>query len=207
MERVPRLLVITPPEPDSVPLRAVLPDLAESVDAVLLRWPGLPGRAYVARARELTAISPRPLLLVSDRLDVALAAGADGVHLRDDGLPPARVRRVAPDLVVGVSRHDLAGLARAAGADYATLSPVYATSSKLGAPPLGLEVLERACAASPVPVVALGGIDAPRAAECRARGAWGVAVLSAVWRPEDPVAAARGIRRAAEGPTGSTGRI
>ncbi|MGZ4445674.1 MAG: thiamine phosphate synthase [Nocardioides sp.] len=132
------------------------------------------------------------VVVVDDRLDVALAAGAAGVHLGARDLPVADARRVAPHLLVGAtcrSGVDVAA-ARAAGADYAGFGPVFATTSKADLPaPLGVAALEAAVGS--LPLVAIGGLDRAGAAACRAAGAAGVAVISAIWRHPDPVTAAR----------------
>lgn len=191
----PRLLLITPPTMDVSRLRAVLPRLSSSVDAVLLRWPSSAARAVWEAACALAVVRPRPDLLVSDRADIARAAGLEGVHLKDGGIPATRIRRWGLQ-TIGASCHPARDFAAPPGADYVTASPVFATSSKPGARPLGVENLAAFCAASQTPVLALGGIDASRVRACLDAGAHGVAVLSAVWDAEDPAAAADAIRRA-----------
>jgi thiamine-phosphate pyrophosphorylase len=148
------------------------------------------GRALLRETRAAGA-----LLFVNDRLDVAQAIGADGVHLGQDDLPCADARRIAgPGLLIGVSAESPA-LARAAerdGADYLGTGSVYATSSKSDAgEPIGTAGLARVVAATKLPVVAIGGIGPANAAPCVAAGACGVAVISAVVGAEDPEAAAR----------------
>lgn len=125
------------------------------------------------------------LLLISRRIDVALAAGAHGVHLPESGLPLERLRRRFGDRVLlGRSVHDLDGVreARRAGADYVTLAPIWASPGK-GAP-LGAAILERA-AAEGVPVFALGGVDAQRLTEVARRGAAGAAGIRMFQHAED----------------------
>jgi len=141
-------------------------------------------------------------LLVNERADLAIAAGADGVHL------PAEVARrlVGRDRLVGVSTHSVAEAqaASAAGADYLVFGPVYETPSKrsYGAP-LGLGMLAEVCRRVALPVVAIGGITAARAPEVRAQGAAGVAVIRALLEAEDPRAAAAELRSRWESrPTG-----
>lgn len=132
------------------------------------------------------------LVVVNDRVDLALAAGAAGVHLGADDLPVADARRIAPHLLVGATCRDRAQViaAREAGADYAGLGPVFATASVAGLPePLGPESVRRA--AGVLPLVAIGGVTAPRAAEVRAAGADSLAVIGAIWRQPDPVGAAK----------------
>jgi thiamine-phosphate pyrophosphorylase len=131
-------------------------------------------------------------VVVNDRVDVALAAGADGVHLGRDDLPVAAVRRLAPGLLVGATCRDRAQAEAAArdGADYAGFGPVFASSSKAGLPaPLGLAAVT--AAAGLLPLVAIGGIEPATARAAREAGAHGVAVIGAIWRQPDPVVAAR----------------
>jgi len=122
-------------------------------------------------------------VLVNDRLDVALAAGAHGVHLGGQSMPAERARAALPaDFQIGVSCHSAEDVwaAEQAGADYALLGPIFETPSKLRyGPPLGLGTLERALrGVKRMPVLALGGITVERAAECLAAGATGVAGIS-----------------------------
>lgn len=123
-------------------------------------------------------------VMINDRVDLVLALGADGVHLRADSLPVASARRLlGADRLIGVSAHSADGVARAEsdGADFAVLGPVYETPSKRAfGPPLGLRVLEDACRRCRLPVFAIGGMTAARVAEVRGAGAYGVAVVSAV---------------------------
>lgn len=132
------------------------------------------------------------LVVVNDRVDLALAADAAGVHLGAEDLPVADARRIAPHLLVGATCRDRAQViaAREAGADYAGLGPVFATASVAGLPePLGPKSVRRA--AGVLPLVAIGGVTAPRAAEVRAAGADSLAVIGAIWRQPDPVGAAK----------------
>lgn len=131
-------------------------------------------------------------VVVNDRLDVALAAGADGVHLGRDDLPVSAARRLAPGLLVGATCRDRSQAEAAArdGADYAGFGPVFATSSKTGLPaPLGLDAVT--AAVGHVPLVAIGGIEPATARAAREAGAHGVAVIGAIWRQPDPVVAAK----------------
>ncbi len=197
---IPRLWLVTD--------RRLTVDLAEAVRralavvdardcAVLVREKDLPVRELHALCAELRAITrdAGARLVVSGRLDVALAAVADGVHLGYEAPTVEAVRRVTPDgLLVGTSLH---GDERPPpGAAYAFLSPVFATTSKPGAKPLGLEGLRGGAGAADVPVIALGGIDASNAAACLRAGAAGVAVRSA-WIDADDTSL-RALRRALE---------
>ena len=138
--------------------------------------------------------------VVNDRFDLALALEADGVHLGQQDLPPARVRALAAALALGRSSHDAEELGRACSepVDYVAFGPVFGTTSKPtphGA--RGLEALVAAAArVAPRPLVAIGGIDAERIGAVRAAGAAGVAVLSAVAGAADPLAAVERLVRA-----------
>ena len=167
------------------------------VTCVQLRAKAATSRALLAQAQELLAIlRPRGVpLIVNDRLDIALAAGADGVHVGQEDLPCDRVRRLAPPgfcVGVSVSSEAEARAAEAAGADYLGVSPVFDTPTKRDAPPAtGLDGLRRIRAATRLPLVAIGGIHAGNCAAVRAAGADGLAVVSAIMAADDPAAAAR----------------
>ncbi|WP_100446595.1 thiamine phosphate synthase [Glycomyces xiaoerkulensis] len=127
--------------------------------------------------------------LVNDRVHIAQAVGADGVHLGDDDLPVDIVRRLLPAAVIGGTcrEPEAARAARRAGADYLGVGPVYDTGTKNGLPPaIGLDGLAAVCAAVELPVIAIGGIDAERAGECRSAGAHGVAVVGAISGADNP---------------------
>lgn len=166
--------------------------------AIQLREKDLCARDLLALARSLARVchARGQLLLVNDRLDVAMAAGADGVHLPSAGVAPVDARRLlGPAALVGVSCHSAADVARAraGGASYATLSPIYDTPSKRAyGPPLGLAAL-RAASAAGLPLVALGGVDAARVAEVVRAGASGVAAIRAWLDPREPAAAVRAL--------------
>ncbi len=174
---------------------SVLPALAEAgVDGFQVREKSLGDAALFVFAESVVG-AVRPLgaaVVVNDRVDIALASGADGVHLGRADLPVAVARRLAPDLLIGATcrDRDQARQAAADGADYAGFGPVFATVSKTGLPaPLGSEAVR--VAAGILPLVGIGGIDPVTARVVRAAGAEGVAVIGAIWRQRDPVAAAR----------------
>lgn len=172
----PRLLLLTPPTGALDALQESLASVAGSADlAVLLRRPAANDRQLMAEAAALSGPVP---LLIHRRPDLARLVGAAGVHLPERGLPIAEARRLlGPEAIVGVSRHDGAGLAAAAGADYATLSPFFAVAGK--APPLGAEGFRRVRARAPkgLKVLALGGLTPANATTALAAGADGLAVL------------------------------
>lgn len=158
----------------------------------LLAWCDAVGAALARGAR-------RAMVLVNRRIDVALATGADGVHLGFDALAPEQAwPLVGSARLVGVSAHAVDEVAAAADADasYAHLAPIFPPFSKPPErPPLGLEALAAARDAG-IPVLAQGGIDATRAAAAVRAGAAGVAVTGAVLGAPDPAAATRELRRA-----------
>ncbi len=147
--------------------------------------------------REIRALTRAAgcVFVMNDRVDLALACEADAVHLGQDDLPPEAARRIAPRLAIGRSTHDAAQLARALGEpiDYVAYGPLFGTASKqTGYGARGLSALrEIASHCAPLPLVAIGGIDASNAAAARAAGAHGIAVISAVANAGDPVAAVR----------------
>ena len=137
-------------------------------------------------------------LIINDRVDVALAVGADGVHLGQSDLPLAAARSlVGPEMVIGISVESVrdAVEAQAAGADYLGVSPVLATPTKTDtAAPLGLAGLRAIREAVKTPLVAIGGLNRDNAAAAIRNGADGVAVVSAIVAADDPEQAARAIR-------------
>lgn len=165
--------------------------------AIQLRAPELPPDDLVEIAGRILR-STRPagvLLVVNDRVDVAVGVDADGVHLgQSDGFRTAR-RHLHPAQLLGVSVRDPddVGPAVRAGADYLGVT-VWPTPTKPDAVPGGLDLVRRVVDASPVPVVAIGGITAGNAARVLAAGAAGIAVSSAVAGADDPVAATRQLR-------------
>lgn len=157
--------------------------------ALLLREPGLATRPLLELARALRRLteSRDAHLLISDRLDIALAVRADGAQLPELGFAPAVAREVlGPQALIGVSRHSRDGLCEAAqqGADYATLSPLHAVDGK--APPLGHQAFGAALAEVGLPVFALGGVRLEDVPLVLASGARGVAVMREVLSDDDP---------------------
>jgi thiamine-phosphate pyrophosphorylase len=167
----------------------------EGVDAVQVRAKSVPDQEVVAFTRALVdRLAGTPArVIVNDRLDIALAAGAHGVHLGQHDLPVVEARRLAPQgfLVGGTCRTaEHAEEAKAQGADYVGVGPVYPTTTKSGLPdPIGLDALRDA--ARVLPAIAISGINAERTAEVMAAGAYGIAVASAICRSSEPALAAR----------------
>jgi len=183
--------------PDGDLCTAVELALRGGVRAVQLREKDLPPRQLYRLALELREVTAGhgALLFINDRLDIALAADADGVHLGESSLPVARVRELAGErLLIGVSCHDLAGAlaAQQGGADFITFSPVFYTPSKAGyGEPVGIERLAEACRELRIPVFALGGIKPDTIHTVLDQGAHGIALISAILAAGDPEGAAR----------------
>jgi thiamine-phosphate pyrophosphorylase len=195
---VPPLLVIS----DRGQARRPLTQIAEAVFRGGGRWfslrekdlPADERRALLAELVELGR-TYGALVMAHDDVEAVVATGAGGIHL-PSGSDPGSARLRLPPALIGVSAHSGAEAAAAlrAGADYATVSPIFLTDSKPGySPALGLDGLARAVAGAPGPVVALGGITSANAADCRVAGAAGIAVMGEVMRAADPEAVVRAL--------------
>jgi thiamine-phosphate pyrophosphorylase len=135
------------------------------------------------------------LFVLNDRPDLAVAAGADGVHLGQDDMAVDGARAiVGPDRIVGLSTHGTTQLKAARGVDYVAVGPVHATPTKPGRPAIGLEPLRYAAGHAGVPWFAIGGLHAGNVDEAVAAGARRVVVVRAITEALDPVAAARELR-------------
>lgn len=166
------------------------------VTMVQLREKTASTRAFIEEARALKRLlAPlRVPLLINDRIDVALAAGADGAHVGQHDMPVALARQLlGPAAIIGLSITEL-GEVRDEDvelADYLGVGPVFAQSTKLDAtPPLGLDGLAEVRRATSKPIVAIGGVSAVNAGAVRSAGADGIAVVSAIMSADDPMAAA-----------------
>jgi thiamine-phosphate pyrophosphorylase len=160
--------------------RFVARSLAMGATAVHVREPGLSARALHALVEAVVGAASGSSLtvLVSDRLDVALAAGAHGVHLPSSGLPVARARAIAPPgFIVGRSAHSASEVEAAAGADFVLFGTVFETPSKPGVGAQGLPALAAAVQQFRGPVLAIGGVSADRVAAVLDAGAAGFAAI------------------------------
>ena len=192
LTHVPALHVVTDTREGRDPLVEVRAAVATGPCAVQVRSKELTDREVLALTLRVIEVarSAGAFVLVDDRVDVALAAGADGVHLGATDLPVDRVRAITPaGFVIGATARD-AATARAAersGATYLGVGPAYATTTKVGLPePLGPDGVAAVVAATRLPVVAIGGVTADRVQSLRAAGAHGVAVVTALSEAEDP---------------------
>lgn len=179
---------------------AVAAAVAGGVNAVQLREKDLPAGELLQTAQRLRTITRgKALLFVNDRLDVALACDADGVHLPESGLPPKMARQVGGrDLIIGRSVHSVAAAKDAArsGADYLVVGTIYATASHPGRQVAGPELIREVGRALDLPLLGIGGITTEKVHEVITAGAVGVAVISAILAAPNPKAAAVALRAA-----------
>jgi thiamine-phosphate pyrophosphorylase len=202
-----RLLLVTDRQQTSGrPLLAVLRQAIHAgVPAIQLRERDLPVRELMALATDIqTAAAPHAVpLMVNDRVDVALALALAGVHLRANSLPVDVARRLlGRNSLIGISTHSIDEVRRASeqGADYVVFGPVFDTPSKRSyGSPFGLDGLADACRHASVPVFAIGGVTSGRVHDVRRAGAHGVAVIGAILRQVDVVAATRELVEALRG--------
>jgi thiamine-phosphate pyrophosphorylase len=173
--------------------------LAGGVDVVQLRDKAASDAELLAAAATARRLcdAAGALLILNDRPDLVMAAGADGCHVGQDDLEVARARALAgPQALVGRSTHTPADIAAAGNADYIGVGPVHATPTKPGRPAVGLQLVRHAAAHAPVPFFAIGGIDAGNVATVLAAGSRRIAVVRAIAEAADPRAAAAALRSA-----------
>ena len=167
---------------------------------VQLRDKEASGRELLEMGLQLrNTIEGRALLFVNERVDVALACGADGVQLGEEALPVSAARRVAGEkLLIGRSVHSVEGAVEAEreGADLLVVGTIFATASHPGARPAGVSLLREVASRVRIPFIGIGGIDASNAAQVVGAGAVGVAVIRSVLAASDPEEAARNLRQA-----------
>ena len=181
-------------------LEIVRAALAGGVKLIQLREKEMPLREYVLLAEQVRAMTAAAgcLLIINDRVDVALAVGADGVHLGQDDFPIPIARRLAPDLIIGASTHNVeeALLAQAEGASYINIGPIYPTGTKVweGAY-LGLDGLRTIAAVAQVPFTVMGGIKQNHFPGLMQAGARIIALVTAVTAAQDPEEATRALLR------------
>jgi thiamine-phosphate pyrophosphorylase len=194
--RILRLVAITD---DAEDRRATLVDrVAAAVrggaTSVQVRLKTATPREVVEITRAIMIRTSVPVI-VNDRADIALAAGAAGVHVGEADLPVAAIRRFAPaDFIIGASLGSDTELANAKGADYVGIGPVFGSDSKSDAGgAIGVDGFERLAAMVDVPALAVGGITADRALQITVHGAVGVAVINSIFRTSDPELATRQI--------------
>ena len=169
------------------------------VDMVQLREKDLPGGELLKLALRIRLITnDKAILVINDRLDVALAAMADGIHLPENSLAVHDARQVVPSqFLLGKSVHDSIGASTAAseGADYLVLGTIFPTSSKSGAETGGPDHVSNVSCLVDAPVLAIGGIDSYSVASVMGAGAKGIAVISAILGASDPEKATRELKQ------------
>lgn len=177
-------------------LEIVRAALAGGISLIQLREKEMPLPQFcklAEQARTLTAAA-KALLIVNDRLDIAMATGADGVHLGQDDLPVAYARRLAPDMIIGASSHSVqeAQEAERAGASYINIGPLFPTRTKSWSGAfLGLEGLRSIAQEVTIPFTVMGGIKHEHIPELKQAGARTIAMVTAITTAADPARAVR----------------
>jgi thiamine-phosphate pyrophosphorylase len=188
-------------QPQHSMLSSIAAALQGGVQAVQLREKDLPAAQLFELGSQLRQLTNQynAKLLINDRIDIALAVGADGVHLGEQSLSVTQARHLlGNDKLIAVSTHSLATAQQAQqqSADFITFSPIYYTASKAAyGEPQGLAKLTQVCQQATIPVFALGGIKADNLAAVIAAGASGIALISAILSQADPATAARRFKR------------
>ena len=198
-------------DPASLRLIAITDSLRDGIDGLVaraqaavlggatmlqLRLKDETPRTLVEVARALRVAAPTVPLLINDRVDVAMAADAQGVHVGVDDIAPSSLRKVlAREMIIGASVGTESEVARSSGADYVGIGPVFGTGSKSDAGvAIGIDRFVELARLCNLPAVAIGGVSAENAAALMASGASGVAVISALFASADPAQAARALR-------------
>ena len=194
-----RLVAITDDDEDqrSTLVDQVVAAVRGGATSVQVRLKRATPREVVEITKAIVSKVPVPVI-VNDRADIALAAGAAGVHVGEADLPVSAIRRFAPaNFIIGASLGGDAELANAREADYVGIGPLFTTESKDDAgKAIGIEGFRKLAEACGRPALAVGGLTAARAAQVMAAGAAGVAVINAIFKAEDPESAARSIAAA-----------
>ena len=189
---------------DAQPDRFLDAALRGGVDIVQLRCKRAGDHELLAAAERFARICADhgALLIINDRPDLVVSAGADGVHVGQDDMPVARAREiVGKDCLVGLSTHTPAQIDAAIGVDYIGVGPVHATPTKPGRPAVGTALVRYAAAHATVPFFAIGGIAPSNVESVRAAGAERIAVVRALVDAEDPESVARSLLEVRVGAT------
>ena len=197
-----RLYLVAPARLTTAPLVDLVPELAAAgVDLLQLREKEMEAGDLIRVAEPLVSecrAAGVPFVM-NDRPDVALAVGADGVHVGQNDLPVSAARRILPDAIVGISTHrreEIDSVATTADrVDYAAVGPVFETPTKPGRPSVGLELLEYASKKLTLPWFAIGGIDQDNLADVMEAGARRIVVVRAITEAADPPEAAAHLKR------------
>ena len=174
--------------------------VAGGVDMIQLREKDLPGGRLLSLAESIQdAVGGRAMLMINERVDVALAAGASGVQLGEEGLSVTAARQIAgQDFLIGRSVHSEGGAAQAVaqGADFLVVGTMYATRSHPGTVPVGPGLVRRIAANCRTPLIGIGGINESNIIQVLKAGASGVAVITSILASPDPKQAAQTLKRA-----------
>jgi len=181
---------------------AVEEALRAGVTFLQLREKDLDYASFLELAREIKGITDKYGIpyVINDKIEVAMAVGADGVHVGQDDMAPEDVRKIiGPDKILGVSAQTVgqALLAEKKGADYIGVGSIFPTSTKPDAETVSFDTLKAICEAVSIPVVAIGGINKDNAMRLSGSGIDGIAVVSAIFAREDIATAVRELREAA----------
>lgn len=190
--KIPKLMMVTTGSlaQDTASLEVVLNACKHDLPALQLREKTMEAKDLLSLATLLRKATTDNgvFFTINGRLDVALAVKADGIHLSESGLSPSTVKKMAPDIVVGVSTHSIDAALRAEqeGADYVLFGPVFYTPSKAQfGTPQGLEQLSVVTSRLKIPVIAVGGISPLEAKKCFKAGAHGIACINALMHSKD----------------------
>lgn len=194
--------------PDKPLAAAVEEALQGGVTCLQLREKDLPGQDFLSEAREIQALASRyeVPLIINDNVEVALACGADGVHVGQEDMAAADARRrIGDSRILGVSAQTVAEAVRAEadGADYLGVGAVFPSPSKPEAPIVSCETLRTICKAVSIPVIAIGGITGDNMALLQGSGIVGFALISEIFAAADIAAAAAALRENAKNNVGS----
>ncbi len=187
----PKLYLITDRKRSRKPLYEVIKEAAQAgIDAVQLREKDLSAKSLYGIAKDLKPFLKEKgvKLFINDRVDVALAVGADGVHLGGGSLPISVVKSIAASLIVGYSAHNVeeAMYAEKEGADFITLSPIFPTKKDYEAKPIGVSSIVEVRKKVNIPILALGGINLENIEDVLLSGAFGVAFIGLVFESDNP---------------------
>ncbi|MBC9784841.1 thiamine phosphate synthase [Heliobacterium chlorum] len=187
--------------PDDISLCTKVREALEGgCDILQLREKNISTGEFLHRARLVRSLTAEygKILIINDRVDIAMACGADGVHVGQEDMPAREVRRIWPQGILGVTvrNKEQAKAAEQAGADYVGAGPVFPTTSKsLDVPSLGFLGLQQICQTIELPVVAIGGLDAKRIQGISQTGCRAVAMISAIFNEDDPKKAAHSLKQ------------
>lgn len=165
--------------------------LKNGASCIQLREKNLEYEAFLEEAKDMVALCRRYNVpfIVNDAVDIAVRVGADGIHVGQEDMKASDVRKkVGPDMIIGVSAHNLTEAEDAirSGADYLGLGAVFSTSTKLDVNTMSYNTLKEICKAVDIPTVAIGGISKDNIAKLAGSGVDGIAVVSAIFAAEDP---------------------